>query len=1307
MSIARPAALTVLAVIAASLVVATCRDNGGPEPSTRSTSTPPSFATSSGPVTLVGAGNIARCDRTGDDQTASLLDGIPGSVFAAGDNAFDKGTLDQYNRCYNPTWGRHKARTAPTPGDWDYKTAGAAGYFGYFGAAAGDPSQGYYSYDLGAWHVIVLNSNIARGAGSAQEQWLRGDLAAHPARCTLAYWHHPLFDSKDSPNTSVQPLWNDLYAAGAELVINAHYVFYERFAPQTPAGAADPSFGIRELVVGTGGGGDATKFGTIRANSEVRNSGTFGVLKLTLDDGSYAWQFVPIPGKSFTDSGTGTCHGVPPLSVNAGPDLTASPGTPVNLSVTFTDPGGSTNAPWSYSVAWGDGAASTGTTQSSPIVASHVYSAEGRDSVRVTVTNAAGGSGSDSLAVIVSASVSMVFVGAGDIGDCTRTGDDQTANLLDGIPGTVFALGDNAYPSGSSSDFTNCYDPTWGRHKARTRPVPGNHEYDTPGAPAYFSYFGAAAGDPTKGYYSFDLGSWHIIALNSEIAHAAGSAQEQWLRADLAAHPALCALAYLHRPLFSSGILADPTTQVLWQDLYDAGAELVLAGHEHNYQRFAPQTPGGVADPANGIRQFIAGMGGAGHFSVGTPLRNTEVQEDQTYGVLKLTLSANGYDWRFIPIAGQTFTDAGSGACHGGSAAGNNPPTAAVGGPYSGSEGTTVAFDGSGSSDPDGDALTYAWTFGDGSTGTGVRPTHAYADNRSYTVTLTVTDAKGAASSPSSTTTTIANMAPAVNAGANQTATVGSPFTLSASFSDPGVNDAPWAYTIDWGDGSAQTTGSTTSQGSPITATHTYTAAGTNTVGVTVTDKDGEAGSGQLTVTVTTVANRAPTAVTGGPYSGVEGTALSFDGSGSSDPDGDALTYAWTFGDGSTGTGVRPTHAYADNRSYTVTLTVTDAKGAASSPSSTTATIANVAPAVNAGANQTATVGSPFTLSASFSDPGVNDAPWAYAIDWGDGSAQTTGSTTSQGSPITATHTYTAAGTNTVRVTVTDKDGGAGSGQLTVTVTQPATTVTLVGAGNVARCDRTNDEATAALLDGIAGTVFTLGDGAYPGGRLVDYQTCYDPSWGRHKARTSPVPGHRDYDSSATAVGYFTYFGAAAGDPSKGYYSYDLGAWHIIVLNSNNTYVPTAAGSPQELWLKGDLAATTKRCVLAMWHRPRFNSTTDTVLYVPSSVKPFWDDLYAAGAELILNAHVRDYERFAPQTPAGTADPVNGIREIIVGTGGEGQDAPNTLMAPNSEVNLSLVYGVLKLTLGDGTYAWQFVPVAGQTATDSGSGTCH
>src|SRR5438034_9233983 len=170
-----------------------------------------------------------------------------------------------------------------------------------------------------------------------------------------------------------------------------------------------------------------------------------------------------------------------------------------------------------------------------------------------------------------------------------------------------------------------------------------------------------------------------------------------------------------------------------------------------------------------------------------------------------------------------------------------------------------------------------------------------------------------------------------------------------------------------------------------------------------------------------------------------------------------------------------------------------------------------------------------------------------------------------------------------------------------------ANAVTLVGAGNIARCDRTNDEATATLLDGIAGTVFAIGDNAYPNGTAANF-TCYDASWGRHKARTYPAVGNHEYDSSATAASYFNYFGAAAGTAGQGYYSYDLGARHIVVLNSNNANMSTAVGSPQETWLKADLAASTKKCQLALFHHPRFYSTTSTSFSPTGSVKPFWDD---------------------------------------------------------------------------------------------------
>lgn len=261
---------------------------------------------------------------------------------------------------------------------------------------------------------------------------------------------------------------------------------------------------------------------------------------------------------------------------------------------------------------------------------------------------------------------SVTFVGAGDIASCSSSGDEATATLLDGIAGTVFLLGDNVYDNGTASEYTNCYNPSWGRHKARTKPVPGNHEYNTVNATGYYGYFGALAGDPTKGYYSYDLGDWHIIALNSNLAVAAGSTQEQWLRADLAASTKTCTLAYWHHPRFSSGFEHgnNDAMQPLWQALYDANADVILNGHDHDYERFAPQTPTGAADGVRGIREFVVGTGGKSHYSLGTVRANSEVFNGATYGVLKMTLSPGGYAWEFVHVPGTTFTDSGTGSCH-------------------------------------------------------------------------------------------------------------------------------------------------------------------------------------------------------------------------------------------------------------------------------------------------------------------------------------------------------------------------------------------------------------------------------------------------------------------------------------------------------------------------------------------------------------------------------------------------------------------------------------------------------------------
>jgi acid phosphatase type 7 len=264
----------------------------------------------------------------------------------------------------------------------------------------------------------------------------------------------------------------------------------------------------------------------------------------------------------------------------------------------------------------------------------------------------------------------VVLIGAGDIADCSNlAGAEATAKLLEANPGTVMALGDLAYPNGTAEDF-KCYDKTWGPVKERTRPAVGNHEFHSLGATYYFQYFGAAAGDPKRGYYSYDLGSWHIVVLNSECKDVggcqAGSAEEKWLRSDLATHAAACTLAYFHNPRFSSGLIHgnDPEVGAFWQALYDFNAELILNGHDHDYERFAPQDPNGKADPKRGIREFVVGTGGKSHRLFGIHKSNSEVRNNNTFGVLKLTLKATGYDWKFIPEAGKTFTDSGSGSCH-------------------------------------------------------------------------------------------------------------------------------------------------------------------------------------------------------------------------------------------------------------------------------------------------------------------------------------------------------------------------------------------------------------------------------------------------------------------------------------------------------------------------------------------------------------------------------------------------------------------------------------------------------------------
>ena len=261
---------------------------------------------------LVGAADIAVCGAGGSMETGRMLDTQQGTVFVAGDIAYTEGTAEQFRACYDPVWGRHKARTRPAPGNHEYGSAGAAPYFAYFGSNAGPSGLGYYRYHKGSWLVFSLNSNIEGAERMAQLEWLRRELATQ-SDCTVAYFHHPLFSS--GPHGTVPPMpvvadfWRELYAAGADVVITGHEHFYERFAPQNPDGASDPRFGLRQFIVGTGGA-PMTQPVRRAPNSEAVVL-TFGLLRLTLEAQSYRWDFLSVDGGAIRDSGTGSCHGKP------------------------------------------------------------------------------------------------------------------------------------------------------------------------------------------------------------------------------------------------------------------------------------------------------------------------------------------------------------------------------------------------------------------------------------------------------------------------------------------------------------------------------------------------------------------------------------------------------------------------------------------------------------------------------------------------------------------------------------------------------------------------------------------------------------------------------------------------------------------------------------------------------------------------------------------------------------------------------------------------------------------------------------
>ncbi|HKC47668.1 MAG TPA: Ig-like domain-containing protein [Gemmatimonadales bacterium] len=441
-----------------------CTDTDNPlRPTVRALyTTPTGLLTANPPQIFVGAGDISSCSNSGDEATAKLLDAIPdpATVYNIGDDAYDNGSTSEFNNCYNPTWGRHKYRTKPTPGNHEYNSSGANPYYAYFGAAAGPSGRGYYSYDLGAWHILSLNSNVSSSAGSAQDTWIRNDLAAHPKQCLLAYYHHPLYSST-STYSSARGLVNALYAYHTDLILNGHRHYYEREKPLDPSGKVDLVNGYREIIAGTGGiGGGSTGSSSF---TETSNGSTFGVLKLYLYDDSYAWKFIPVAGKTYTDSGSAACHssgGGGGGGVSASNSLVSASPTSITtggsstITVTAKDGSGNTISGASVSLAsTGSGNSfnqSSGTTNGSGVftttftstvaetktISATINSTAITQTASVIVNPASSVSASKSTVVATTSSFP-----AGGSSPITVTVNDGSGNPLSGITVTLSATG--------------------------------------------------------------------------------------------------------------------------------------------------------------------------------------------------------------------------------------------------------------------------------------------------------------------------------------------------------------------------------------------------------------------------------------------------------------------------------------------------------------------------------------------------------------------------------------------------------------------------------------------------------------------------------------------------------------------------------------------------------------------------------------------------------------------------------------------------------------------------------------------------
>ncbi len=649
-----------------------------------------------------------------------------------------------------------------------------------------------------------------------------------------------------------------------------------------------------------------------------------------------------------------------------------------------------------------------------------------------------------------------VLVGAGDIAKCDSPGDEATGRIMEGIDGNVFTAGDNVYVNGTAQEFADCYDPSWGSFKNRTRPATGNHDWNTGTLNGYFGYYGANATDAGgKSYYSYDIDSrWHVTVLDTECAQAAvggcvaGSPQEVWLRQDLAAHADDNMIVIWHKPRFSSGSTNLTELQAFYQDIYNAGADILLVGHDHVYERLAPMNPSGAADPTYGVRQFTVGMGGAEHHSFSTIRSTSQVRNNDTWGVIKFTLHADSYDWQFLPVDGATFTDSGTASTHD---APNGAPTAA-GQTVTATEDTARTITLSGT-DPDGDALTFAKAIlpGNGSLGaiTGTTcsgsPSTCTASvtytpdanfHGSDSFTFTVSDGF-ATSAPAAVSITVASVNDAPTAAPESYLT---DRDVALTVPPPGVlqNDSDVdgdALTAVLGQQAAHGVVSLSSNGG---LTYTPAAGYTGSDSFTYRASDGTLSSTPATVSLTvTAVNRPPVidSVSVTPTSPTTNQTLTANVT-SHDLDNDPVTYAYQW-ERDTGTGFQPIAGAAGatlnlsvagngDRGDRIRVVVTPNDGTVNGTAATSApvTVTDTAPSATVSLdNHSPGTNATLTATATGADVDGDTVRFTYAWKVNGTTVKTTSLTTSITDTLDLSQPGNGDTGQTVSVTVTPNDG--------------------------------------------------------------------------------------------------------------------------------------------------------------------------------------------------------------------------------------------------------------------------------------------